>query len=330
MNKKIILILLLAAAAVMTGSAFATCQTDVPGWVSPGDCACFQLCVGQTPPAIPIESTVEGPDGVPNLQMVAGCATCGTSCTELEPPTSVILNGHPRGWYPGQYWGQSDHVTFLLWYDDSWPIWFLEIHTDADGCFSISDLQLSVNMRSGLEAVAGENEVRLSWATASETTNDRFVISRDGTEIGHVSTLGNGPTGHDYSWVDNTAAAGRTYTYELAAVDAAGHRQILGTTSASPTSAHATEVTEYALRQNYPNPFNPTTGIEFDLVAANHVSLKVFNMMGQEVATLVNREVPAGRHAVNFDGSRLPSGIYLYTIAVGDRFSATRKMLLVK
>ncbi len=85
----------------------------------------------------------------------------------------------------------------------------------------------------------------------------------------------------------------------------------------------------YSLSQNYPNPFNPTTMIRFSLKEQTNVSLKVYNVIGQLVTTLVNEQKPAGTFEYNFDASNLSSGIYFYTIKAGD-FTATRKMILMK
>lgn len=86
---------------------------------------------------------------------------------------------------------------------------------------------------------------------------------------------------------------------------------------------------QYALETNYPNPFNPVTTIDFSLAEPGQVTLTVFNIQGQQVATLVERRLAAGSHQVQFDGSSLPSGLYLYTLRAGE-FTATRKMALVK
>jgi Carboxypeptidase regulatory-like domain/Secretion system C-terminal sorting domain len=86
---------------------------------------------------------------------------------------------------------------------------------------------------------------------------------------------------------------------------------------------------EYALHQNYPNPFNPTTSIKFDLKAPQTVSLNVYNMLGQEVAQLIDNKLAAGYHSVNFDARSLASGIYFYKMDAGT-FSTTRKMILMK
>jgi len=85
----------------------------------------------------------------------------------------------------------------------------------------------------------------------------------------------------------------------------------------------------FILHQNYPNPFNPSTKITFAIPERKHVTLKVFSVLGEEIATLVNEEVAAGEYSVQFDASQLASGIYFYTLSVGN-FSQTKKMLIVR
>jgi len=85
----------------------------------------------------------------------------------------------------------------------------------------------------------------------------------------------------------------------------------------------------YSLEQNYPNPFNPSTAISFQLPAISNVSLKIYNVLGQEIATLVNKELKAGRYSVAWDASNVPSGMYFYRLHAGN-FSATKKLLLMK
>jgi hypothetical protein len=85
----------------------------------------------------------------------------------------------------------------------------------------------------------------------------------------------------------------------------------------------------YGLKQNYPNPFNPSTKISYQLPQADYVTLKVYNMVGKEVVTLINEEKPAGYYQVNFSSSDMPSGIYFYELKAGS-YSEVRKMLLLK
>ena len=87
--------------------------------------------------------------------------------------------------------------------------------------------------------------------------------------------------------------------------------------------------TDFVLNQNYPNPFNPTTTISFSIPFSGFTSLNVYDILGNEVATLVNEEKPAGNYEVSFNASSLPSGTYFYRIQAG-LFIETRKMILMK
>ena len=87
--------------------------------------------------------------------------------------------------------------------------------------------------------------------------------------------------------------------------------------------------TSFTLSQNYPNPFNPSTEIQYSIPKSGLVTLKVYNMLGQEIVTLVSQKQQAGSYTVNFDASKLASGVYLYRIQAGD-FSLTKKMTLLK
>jgi hypothetical protein len=87
--------------------------------------------------------------------------------------------------------------------------------------------------------------------------------------------------------------------------------------------------TSYSLEQNYPNPFNPSTTIEYSLPRNGFVKLKVFNVLGKEVTTLINGQVEAGNHKVNFDATNLNSGVYFYRLESGS-FIDTKKMILLK
>ena len=86
---------------------------------------------------------------------------------------------------------------------------------------------------------------------------------------------------------------------------------------------------DYELSQNFPNPFNPSTTIKYSIPQTSKVVIKVFDVLGNEIKTLVNEEKSAGEYEVEFNGAGLPSGIYFYQLKAGE-FSKTKKMILLK
>ncbi len=99
-----------------------------------------------------------------------------------------------------------------------------------------------------------------------------------------------------------------------------------GPVSASPAESLPLR---FELGQNYPNPFNPSTTIRYQLPSETHVTLKIFDLIGREVATLVDGEMPAGKHTVRYDGKNASSGIYFYRINSA-HFTAVKRMVLMK
>jgi hypothetical protein len=174
--------------------------------------------------------------------------------------------------------------------------------------------------------------VDLQWITATETNNQGFEVQRsngsDFETIAFVEGFGTTTQTQVYTYSDKSVQVG-SYTYRLRQIDFDG------------TSSYSSEVEVdvpapaiFALDQNYPNPFNPSTQIAFRLAVDSKVSLKVFDVLGQEVATLVNTNLVAGAHTVNFDASTLNSGVYLYRIEAtgidGANFIDVKKMILTK
>lgn len=100
-----------------------------------------------------------------------------------------------------------------------------------------------------------------------------------------------------------------------------------GLTSVSPNE---TQGTKYSLLQNYPNPFNPVTNLEFEIKDLGFVSLKVYDILGNEVSVLVNELKPSGSYKTEWDASEYPSGIYFYTLSVNGKFAETKSMMLLK
>lgn len=202
-------------------------------------------------------------------------------------------------------------------------------------CYCVSfDYQEPVELMS-FAAIPGDGEVTLNWATATESNNASFEIGRRASASEGFATIaslpgaGNSATTRYYSWVDENVSNGTTYWYRLTSVDVNGSPQVQGSVVSATPRHGAGTVTEYALRQNYPNPFNAATNIEFDLPAAGWMTLKVYNVAGQEVATVVNCQMSAGLQTVQFDAGDLTSGVYVYTMEVNG-FTAQKKMLLIR
>jgi hypothetical protein len=178
--------------------------------------------------------------------------------------------------------------------------------------------------------------VRLEWVTASETNNRGFHVERstngeDFSRIGWKEAAGEGATGAQYSYLDSPVNNGVTYTYRLVDEDINGNETINAMIAEATPSflGDAVEITEYRLYQNYPNPFNPATRIVYDVLEAGHVLLKVYNVMGQKIATLVDEDQSSSRHSIIFDATRSSSGIYFYVIDVND-FTDVKKMLYIQ
>jgi len=337
--KTVLKTMVLAAMALLwVSTALAACSDNdyVPFEMQPGQSECLRLCSSIGLYSFGLVAPYSGPDMPLVLILQPGCnaATtgCNFTCTAIVPPSWPSFTFVDDEWYPGggYYHGHTTCLDIVIYWDHP-NYWTVEIFTICNGCFCFSyEGQEAVELSSPLSATAGDNEVTLNWATASESQNDRFEIQRDGARAGTVAGLGTSTSGRTYRWTDETAHNGITYTYALESVDLNGARAELGHVTATPAAGAAEAVSDYRLYQNYPNPFNPTTRISFDLSSKTAVTLKVYNPMGAVVTTLVNGEMEAGPHWAEFDGTGLTSGLYFYTIQTSGGFSATRKMLLIK
>jgi photosystem II stability/assembly factor-like uncharacterized protein len=174
-----------------------------------------------------------------------------------------------------------------------------------------------------------DNNVFLRWVTASEINNMGFEILRCAQNdiwerIGFVEGRGTTTEINLYSFSDNNLPEG-AYQYRLKQIDFDGsfkyHYLNETIEIISPLTFH--------LAQNYPNPFNPVTIISYKIPVNGLVTLKVFDVLGREVTTLVNGEKSAGKYEVTLDALELSSGVYYYTLRAGD-FVKTNKMLLLK
>jgi hypothetical protein len=171
-------------------------------------------------------------------------------------------------------------------------------------------------------------DVKLEWSTATETNNQGFEMQRMNTgdtfeQVGYVAGFGTTTEPKSYSFVDSKLEAGN-YTYRLKQID------FDGTFTYSDEVDVDVEIPlEYSLEQNYPNPFNPSTTIKYSIPEDGFVKLAVYNMLGEEVATMVNTTQKAGRYEVNFSASQLSSGVYVYRIEAAN-FTASKKLVLMK
>ena len=186
-------------------------------------------------------------------------------------------------------------------------------------------------------ASAKSNSVELLWSTASEMNNRMFEIQRaDGNSvqnnmnwktIGYVEGKGTTTERSDYSYNDKTPVNGISY-YRLKQIDFDGSYRIL-----NAEMVEFSFVKDYTLEQNFPNPFNPSTIINYSLPFDGQVELVVYNILGSEVAVLVNEYKEAGNHSVEFSTEELKnsigSGVYIYTLKSGS-FTQTRKMVILK
>jgi hypothetical protein len=178
--------------------------------------------------------------------------------------------------------------------------------------------------------------IQLNWATASEINNNGFEIQRvihnqnNGTgnnwaTIGFVKGHGTTSKVQQYSYTDNIQIASPVLiSYRLKQIDFDGTAHFYN----SITIQNLIPVS-VKLSQNYPNPFNPTTKISYSIPKDEFVSLKVYDVLGNEVATLVNNNKNAGNYSVDFNGSNLSSGIYFYKLQAGNNVSL-KKMILMK
>ncbi|MBN8569829.1 MAG: T9SS type A sorting domain-containing protein [Ignavibacteria bacterium] len=189
---------------------------------------------------------------------------------------------------------------------------------------------LPVELASFISSV-NKNNVQLNWSTISETNNKGFSIERTKVsenlwnEIKFINGAGSTTNPATYSFEDKNLATAK-YKYRLKQVDFNGNYKYYDLQNEVEIGVPA----KFELSQNYPNPFNPTTKINFSLPLDTKVLLKVYDLTGRELSTLVNGELkPAGYYSVEFNGSGFASGLYIYRIQT-DKESVSKKMVLVK
>jgi len=178
-----------------------------------------------------------------------------------------------------------------------------------------------------------DNDVILNWSTASEINNQGFDIefsadNENFTKIGFVPGFGTTTETKSYSYTVFIVQSGVQY-YRIKQIDFGGTSTVYNSVEVTGPMPKA-----FVLNQNYPNPFNPSTTISFSLPVEANVNIKVFNMIGQEVAEITSGNFETGSHNFQFDAAKLSSGTYIYKLEAngvnGTNFTSTKKMIILK
>jgi hypothetical protein len=198
-------------------------------------------------------------------------------------------------------------------------------------CFSGGTVAVPVEL-TAFSGYASDGNVFLNWSTATEINNQGFEIERTSLSdtpsqvwerIGFIPGAGTTTEPRSYSFVDNDITQGK-YSYRLKQIDfngASEYSDVIEIEVGTPV--------QYSLEQNYPNPFNPATTISYSIKDKGLVTLKVYDILGNEVATLVNEDQSAGLYKFKFDAKFFASGVYFYTLKAGE-FVSTKKMILLR
>jgi hypothetical protein len=186
-------------------------------------------------------------------------------------------------------------------------------------------------------ASLNKNEINLLWKTETEVDNYGFDVERridekEWSKITFIQGHGNSNSPKEYSYTDKELfAGGSRFQYRLKQIDNDG--------SFEYSDIVEVEVVpdKYELTQNYPNPFNPSTTMQFSLPKQSQLKINLYNMLGEQIATIVEGVYESGYHKVTFNASGLPSGSYVYRLesndpstSSGQSFVQVKKMILLK
>ncbi len=289
--------------------------------------------------------------GFPGRPIAGPYRVAGTGSGNVKTFTTTVPGSQPPEIQSGDFW------VIINYLPDSPGAPGIGVDTDPPNSgrgkfylgssgwqdFSFGNLMISAFITDTVTVVPVEltafnaevegNNVKLDWTAATQLNNQGFEIQRkaEGLEFRTVGFVkGDGTTSEQksYSFNDKNLEDGN-YIYRLKQVDFNGAYAYSSTLSVSVTVPRV-----YSLSQNYPNPFNPTTMIKYSLPEAQHVTLEIYNSLGERVRTLVNAAQDAGNHTSQWDGLNssghsAASGMYLYKITAG-KFTSTKKMLLIR
>lgn len=196
---------------------------------------------------------------------------------------------------------------------------------------SVSNYTLPVEL-SSFSAEVRNNQVTLNWITESEINNYGFEVERVlfstsalrcWEKIAFVNGNGNSNSPKEYSYIDNNLIGGNKFLYRLKQIDNDGQFEYSKIVEVEVIPR------ESALYQNYPNPFNPSTKIRWQATVDSRQVLKVYDILGNEITTLLDEYKTAGSYEVDFEANNLVSGIYVYKL-ITDHHTETKKMLLLQ
>lgn len=254
--------------------------------------------------------------------------------TETTNNSNGVSGGNVSGLTGKTTSEMKTNTTFL---NAGWSgsIWYMDASSDFNDGYPYLHWQnpggspLPVGLLS-FSVACNKGTVKLNWTTESEINNSGFDVERKRTEnanwtkIGFVEGHGTVNTPQSYTFEDKNLISGK-YSYRLKQIDHNGNYEYFNLSSDVLIGAPS----KFNISQNYPNPFNPKTNISFELPYDSKISIVIFDMLGREVTTLVDGFKEAGYHIVEFDGSKLSSGMYFYRIHT-ESFESVKRMLLVK
>jgi hypothetical protein len=253
----------------------------------------------------------------------------------IQPDGSYILNHVPQGEsYIGAVPNSSPPADYVLTYYPS-AIYYRDA-TVLNPTGNMTGIDIRAFRMSQVTTSNSVNGKVNSSAPVSPLKDANVYAKSGSTFVGYKTTGSDGiyhinsvPTGTLKIIADRIGyrSDSTTVTITRNNIDSVNFYLTKLTTGANPISNNVPD--KYLLYQNYPNPFNPSTNIKYQITDNNFVTLKVFDILGKEVATLVNENLKAGEYEVTFNGSGLPSGIYFYKLNT-ENFFETKRMILIK
>lgn len=295
--------------------------------------------------------------GVPHYTAIFKTTDSGTSWNQTslgvdEDLSALYFTSELNGWGAGRESGTGDVLALIYRTTDGGNSWVKQNIPPFDavsqvffvddtkgwavgslGTIITTESPVPVELNSFTASVSDGNVI-LAWKTQTEKNNNGFQIERslkpaakgqmpEWGNIGFVEGHGTTTEVNSYSFADRDVSSG-SYLYRLKQIDYDGSSEYSPIAEVSVQSP-----ANFSLAQNYPNPFNPVTTISYRVPVKGFVSLKVYDVLGNEAAALVNQARDPGSYSVNFDASNLASGVYVYQLRVNG-FTASKKMIVLK